>query len=59
MAAPTRLVWQEATVTEIVAETPTVKSFAFALAEPWSFVAGQHVDVRLTAPAGDQAERSY
>ena len=59
MAAPTRLVWQEATVTESVAETPTVKSFAFALAEPWSFVAGQHVDVRLTAPDGYQAERSY
>lgn len=43
----------------IVAETPTVKSFVFALPEPWSFVAGQHVDVRLTAPDGYQAERSY
>jgi len=59
MVSPGRLVWQEATVTRIVAETPSVKSFAFALSEPWSFVAGQHVDVRLTAPDGYQAERSY
>lgn len=59
MAAPERLAWQEGRVTRIVDETPTVKSFAFALPQPWSFVAGQHVDVRLTAPDGYRAERSY
>ncbi|HMN86115.1 MAG TPA: FAD-binding oxidoreductase, partial [Bauldia sp.] len=59
MLSPGRLVWQEATVTRIVAETPTVKSYVFRLAEPWPYVAGQHVDVRLTAPDGYQAERSY
>ena len=39
-------------------DTPRVKSFLFA---PWRhfLCAGQHVDVRLTAPDGYQAERSY
>ena len=59
MLSPGRLVWQEATVTRIVAQTPTVRSYVFRLAEPWPYVAGQHVDVRLTAPDGYQAERSY
>ena len=36
-----------------------MKSFLFAPASPISFRAGQHVDVRLTAPDGYQAERSY
>ena len=54
-----RLAWQEAAVTRIVDQTPTVKSF-FVMPQRWtSFVAGQHVDVRLTAPDGYQAERSY
>lgn len=54
-----RIAWQEAAVTRIVDRTPTVKSF-FLTPEHWrSFVAGQHVDVRLTAPDGYQAERSY
>lgn len=54
-----RLVWQEATVTRVVEQTPTVKSF-FLKPPQWSgFDAGQHVDVRLTAPDGYRAERSY
>jgi ferredoxin-NADP reductase len=54
-----RLAWQEAAVTRIVEQTPTVKSF-FLMPEHWTaFVAGQHVDVRLTAPDGYHAERSY
>ena len=32
-----------------------MKSFFFAPAQPFSFRAGQHVDVRLTAPDGYQA----
>jgi ferredoxin-NADP reductase len=55
----TRLVWQEATVTSIVVQTPTVKSFFLRPPQWTTFVAGQHVDVRLTAPDGYQAERSY
>ena len=54
-----RLVWQRATVDRIVEETPTVKSY-FLKAPTWrGFMAGQHVDVRLSAPDGYQAQRSY
>jgi ferredoxin-NADP reductase len=54
-----RLVWQQATVDRIVEETPTVKSY-FLKAPTWrGFMAGQHVDVRLSAPDGHQAQRSY
>lgn len=51
--------WQEATVRGIVAATPRVKLFTLAPGSPFSFVAGQHVDLRLTAPDGYQAQRSY
>src|SRR6185436_10614161 len=54
-----RLVWQEATVTAVVQQTPTVKSFFLKPPDWRSFIAGQHVDVRLTAPDGYQAQRSY
>jgi ferredoxin-NADP reductase len=54
-----RLVWQEAKVERVVDETPTVKSY-FLKPRDWpGFMAGQHVDVRLTAPDGYQAQRSY
>jgi ferredoxin-NADP reductase len=36
-----------------------VKTFVFAPSAPFPFRAGQHVDVRLTAPDGYQTERSY
>ncbi len=51
--------WQQAKITAIVPQTPRVKSFFFELSRPFSFRAGQHVDVRLTAPDGYRAERSY
>lgn len=54
-----KLHWQEAAITAIHADTPRVKSFLLAPAAPLSFRAGQHVDVRLTAPDGYRAERSY
>ena len=58
-AVSERLLWQEAKVVDVVEQTPTVKSF-FLEPPAWrSFVAGQHVDVRLTAPDGYQAQRSY
>ena len=56
---PKRLVWQQATVVAIATETPTVKIFRLRPAEWHGFTAGQHVDIRLTAPDGYQAERSY
>lgn len=51
--------WQTATVTEIVTRTPRIKSFFFTLSRPFDYEAGQHVDVRLTAPDGYRAMRSY
>lgn len=51
--------WQTATITEIVAQTPTIKSYFLRLERPFTYLAGQHVDVRLTAPDGYVAMRSY
>jgi ferredoxin-NADP reductase len=51
--------WQIATVTAIEQETPRVKSFRLALPMWMPFLPGQHFDVRLTAPDGYQAQRSY
>jgi ferredoxin-NADP reductase len=51
--------WQRASITQIVAHTARVRSYFLALPEPLSHRAGQHVDVRLTAPDGYQARRSY
>jgi ferredoxin-NADP reductase len=54
-----RLTWQVATVVDLVDETPQVKTIAFDVPGWPGHRAGQHVDVRLTAPDGYQAERSY
>ena len=51
--------WQPARVTEIRPETPTAKTFRLALTEPSPYPAGQHYVVRLTAPDGYTAQRSY
>lgn len=51
--------WQTATLTRIIPQTPRITSFFFTLATPFTFVAGQHVDVRLTAADGYRAMRSY
>jgi ferredoxin-NADP reductase len=51
--------WQQAAITAIVPQTPRVKSIFFAPSQPFPFRAGQHIDVRLTAPDGYKAERSY
>ncbi|WEK51174.1 MAG: ferredoxin reductase [Candidatus Kaistia colombiensis] len=56
---PERLAWQMATVIAITTETPRVKLFRLKPADWHGFTAGQHVDIRLTAPDGYQAERSY
>jgi ferredoxin-NADP reductase len=53
------LEWQIATVTAIRQETPRVKSFTLTLPGWRPHRAGQHYDVRLTAPDGYQAQRSY
>jgi ferredoxin-NADP reductase len=59
-ALPTATIrWQPATITRIVHDTPRVSSFWFRPSEPFAFKAGQHVDIRLTAPDGYRAQRSY
>jgi ferredoxin-NADP reductase len=54
-----RLSWQLAEVVEISTETPRVKTVAFDVPDWEGHRAGQHVDVRLTAEDGYQAQRSY
>jgi ferredoxin-NADP reductase len=51
--------WQLFEVAELVDETPTVKTIVLEAPEWPGHLAGQHVDVRLTAEDGYQAERSY
>jgi ferredoxin-NADP reductase len=54
-----RLNWQIADVVDLITETPRVKTIAFDVAGWTGHRAGQHVDVRLTAEDGYQAQRSY
>jgi glycine betaine catabolism B len=51
--------WQNARIIRIEPRTATIKSFFFQLPVPLRHRAGQHVDVRLTAPDGYTAMRSY
>jgi ferredoxin-NADP reductase len=53
------LLWQFGTLADIVQETPRVASLYFDIPEWQGHLAGQHVDVRLTADDGYVAERSY
>jgi ferredoxin-NADP reductase len=54
-----RLTWLTADVVDVVAETPRVKTIAFDVTGWPGHRAGQHVDVRLIAEDGYQAQRSY
>jgi len=51
--------WQIATVASIKPETPTVKTFRLDVPMWMPHLPGQHYDVRLTAPDGYSAQRSY
>src|SRR3954466_16426998 len=51
--------WQSCAIVEIATRTPTIKSFFLRLSETFDYTAGQHVDVRLIAPNGYTAMRSY
>jgi ferredoxin-NADP reductase len=54
-----RLAWRVATVADVVDETMRTRTLVLDV-DDWSpHRAGQHVDVRLTAEDGYQAERSY
>ena len=54
-----RLEWQLAQVHQIVVETFRVKSLVLEIAGWRGHLPGQHVDIRLTAEDGYQAQRSY
>ena len=56
---PRRTFWRLAEVIEIVPETPRTKSLVLEVTGWEGHKAGQHVDVRLTAEDGYQAQRSY
>jgi len=58
-ALPGRLSWLAATAVALRAETARTRTIAFAVPGWPGHRAGQHVDVRLTAPDGYQAQRSY
>lgn len=51
--------WQTSSIVEIIEQTPGIKSFFLKLSAPFAHRAGQHVDIRLTAPDGYVAMRSY
>jgi ferredoxin-NADP reductase len=53
------LPWRVATIREVRAETPRAKTLALEVPGWPGHAAGQHVDVRLTAEDGYQAQRSY
>ena len=54
-----RLQWMTATIREVIDETPRVRSLKLDVPGWSGHRAGQHVDVRLTAEDGYQAQRSY
>ena len=51
--------WRTATVVELRDETATARTLALTVRDWPGHIAGQHVDVRLTAPDGYSAVRSY
>jgi ferredoxin-NADP reductase len=51
--------WKPATIADVRPETPRVKTIALDVPGWPGHRAGQHVDIRLTAEDGYQAERSY
>ena len=55
----TPLKWRVASLAELVDETPHARTLVLDVDDWEGHRAGQHVDVRLTAEDGYQAERSY
>jgi ferredoxin-NADP reductase len=51
--------WSQATVVAVRRETATAKTFRLRLSNPSLHLAGQHYVIRLTAPDGYTASRSY
>jgi len=53
------MIWQKAVVASLVQRTPAIRSIFLSLEQPLDFVPGQHLDIRLVAPDGYEARRSY
>jgi len=51
--------WHAADVAAVHEETATARTIRLRMAAPVRFLPGQHLDIRLTAPDGYQAVRSY
>jgi ferredoxin-NADP reductase len=58
-AAPPRLAWRVATVVDVREETPRARTLVLDIPQWPGHRAGQHLDVRLVAEDGYQAQRSY
>ncbi len=54
-----RVTWRTGKVVALLDETLTARTIAIVVPDWPGHVAGQHVDVRLTAPDGYSAVRSY
>jgi len=54
-----RIVWRLGTVHDLIEETPRARTILLDVAGWPGHIAGQHVDIRLTAGDGYQTERSY
>ncbi|TCC37664.1 ferredoxin reductase [Kribbella speibonae] len=54
-----RLMWQVATVADVRRETETARTIVLDVPDWPGHLAGQHLDVRLTAEDGYRASRSY
>src|SRR3989442_9441805 len=58
-AVQRRLTWRLGRVTRRIDETARARTLVLQVPDWPGHLAGQHVDVRLTAPDGYQAQRSY
>ena len=59
VARPRRIEWRAASVRQVIRETAHAKTLVMDVPGWPGHTAGQHVDVRLTAEDGYQAQRSY
>jgi ferredoxin-NADP reductase len=58
-AVQRRLSWRVGEVAELIDETPRVRSLVMTVPDWPGHLAGQHVDIRLSADDGYQTQRSY
>lgn len=54
-----KLAWRNVRIAQAMLLTPRIKSIVLETPADFAFQPGQHIDVRLTAPDGYQAQRSY